>query len=154
MDNKESKLAKLFPDYFARFELPDGAHEEKIVVYRACKTGKCDDISFMPSFEENGCKYFDGDDPMDPGVYSLSTYEKPNDIKRFVKFTSEYGKPYKIAIGKTDPQYGLIQRTKERRKNAKSHIDWWLYRDSKPYNSFAIIEDFDGHLEEYKRKER
>lgn len=154
MNNKESKLEKFFPDYFARFELPAGAHAENIVVYRACKTGQCDCNSFLPSFEENGCVYLEGDDPKDPGVYSLSTYEKPNDIKRFVKLTSEYGKPYKIAVGETVPKYGLVQRTKERKKKAKSHVDWWLYRDAKPYNSFTIIEDFEAHLEEYKRKER
>lgn len=154
MDRTEEKLSKLFPDYFDKFDLPEGAHEEKIVVYRACKTGQCDSESFLPSFEENGCQYLEGDDPKDPSVYSLSTFEKPNDIKRFAKFTSEYGKPYKIAVGETNPQFGLVQRTKERKKKAKSHVDWWLYRDAKPYEAFTIIDDFEDYLEEYKGKEK
>lgn len=152
MDKEQRRLKKIFPDYFSRFELPEGAREENIVVYRACKTGNCDEESFKPSFEENGFQYFENDDPKDPGIYSLSTYEKPKHIKRYVKFTSEYGKPYKIAVGKTDPQYGLVQRTKERKKKANSHVDWWLYQDAKPYKSFVIIDDFEQYLETYKEE--
>ncbi len=29
-----------FPDYFRRFKLPDGAREELIKDYRACRSGK------------------------------------------------------------------------------------------------------------------
>lgn len=152
MNKDQERLKKIFPDYFSRFTLPDGAREEYIVVYRACKTGKCDTESFKPSFEEHGFEYFQNDDPEDPGIYSLSTYEKPNHIKRYVKLTSEYGKPYKIAVGETDPQYGLVQRTKERKRKANSHVDWWLYQDATPHEVFAIIDDFEKYLEEYKEE--
>ena len=47
------QIAKIFPDYFERFELPEGAREESIKVYRACRSGKCDKASFLPSYEEN-----------------------------------------------------------------------------------------------------
>ena len=34
----ESELKRIFPEYFSKFSLPEGAHEERILVYRACKT--------------------------------------------------------------------------------------------------------------------
>ena len=33
------QIAKIFPDYFDRFELPEGARSEAIKVYRACRVG-------------------------------------------------------------------------------------------------------------------
>lgn len=69
--------------------------------------------SFMPTFEEQGCVYLKDQDPRDPIIYSLSTVEKPRDIKRFVTLNSEYEKPHKIAVGITECRHGLIQRTKK-----------------------------------------
>lgn len=151
MDKGCKKLERIFPDYFDRFDLPDGAGEEVIEVYRACKTGYCDAVSFTPSFEEKNFKYLEGEDPTDPGLYSLSTYEKPKDVKRFAKMNSDFKVPYMIAIGKTDPQYGVVQRTRERDGQNKktSHVDWWLYVDAKPHEAFQIIPDFEQYLEEY-----
>lgn len=150
---KEETLKRLFPDYFAKFELPEGAKEENITVYRACKSWRCDKISFTPTFEEQGYKYLINQDPKDPSVYSLSTVEKPKDIKRFVTLNSEYGKPYKIAIGITDSKNGIVQRTKERIKIRKgSHVDWWLYKHAKPYESFEMIDNFECYYENYKKE--
>ena len=142
-------IEKIFPDYFDRFEMPEGAREESITVYRACKTGKCDEASFIPSFEENGYKVNPPSEEKDPGQYSLSTYEKPKDIKRFVKINSEYSVPYKIAIGQTVPEFGKIQRTRERTGGKSSHVDWWLYKDAKPHTVFELIEDFEEYLKNY-----
>lgn len=149
-----NKRLKKFPWYFRNFELPMEAREEAILVYRACKTQECDKESFTPTFEEQGCKYYEQDDPSDPSLYSLSTYEKPKDIKRFVTLNSEYKKPYKIAKGFTDPECGLVQRTRERNKKHKnSHVDWWLYIGARPYEKFQIIDDFQNYLENYGKKE-
>ena len=84
-----TSIDKIFPDYYERFVLPEGAHEESIQVYRACRSGKCDQDSFMTTFEENGFLVKDGADATDPSNYSLSTYEKPKDVKRFAKFNSK-----------------------------------------------------------------
>ena len=151
MDEKYEKVKRIFPDYFKLFTIPEGAKEEKIVVYRACKTGKCDNISFTPSFEEKGCVFLKGEDPKNPSLYSLSTYEKPKDVKRFAHMNSDFQVPYVIAKGVTEPQYGLVQRTKERDPLYKrsSHVDWWLYKDATPYEAFQIIEDFDEYLKKY-----
>ncbi len=154
MESQKTKerLKRIFPDYFKNFDLPEGAREESIQVYRACKSGKCDAVSFIPTFEEKGCIIDETDDITDPGLYSLSTYEKPNHIKRLASMNSDMQIPYKIAIGRTEPVYGLVQPTKERKAKAGSHVDWWLYRDATPYEVFELIPDFEKHLEEYKAK--
>lgn len=152
MDIYEKRLKALFSDCELRFEntpfkMPDGAKEERIHVFRACRSGKCDRDSFLPTFEQQGYEYRMGDDPEDPGLYSLSVYEKPKEIKRFIKHDSDMQVPYKIAQGFTEPEYGLIQRTKERKPKAKSHIDWWLFKDKEPSGEFSLIEDFEDFLE-------
>ena len=147
--NNLKRIEKIFPDYFQRFKLPDGAREERIKVYRACRSGKCDKDSFLPSFEENGYVINPFVDSSDPGQYSLSTFEKPKDVKRFAGVMSDMKIPYQIAIGKTDPRHGLVQRTKERTKKRTSHVDWWLYKDASPYEEFEMIVDFEKYFQNY-----
>ena len=150
-ENKIQKLKKIFPEYFSLFELPEGAHEEAIKVYRACRTGQCDKESFLPTYEERGFQYFEHDNPQDPGIYSLSTYENPKHIKRFAAMNSDFLVPYKIAVGYTEPEYGLVQRTSERKpqKRCGSHIDWWLYQNANPQEVFELIPDFEEYLDEF-----
>ncbi|MGP1594308.1 MAG: hypothetical protein ACTTH8_03575 [Treponema sp.] len=145
-------MKEVFPDYLDKFDLPKIARKESIKVYRACRSGKCDNESFLPSFEEKGCDENLLSDPKDPSEYSLSTYEKPKDIKRFASLTSDMKVPYRIAIGETKPQYGLVQRTKERKPGYKSsHVDWRLYKDATPYKAFKIIDNFEKYYENYKQ---
>lgn len=154
MHNTDSlkRIEKIFPDYFQRFQLPDGAREECIKVYRACRSGKCDKNSFLPSFEEKGYVWNPLADVTDPGQYSLSTYEKPTDVKRFAGVMSDMKVPYQIAIGETSPRHGLVQRTRERTKKRTSHVDWWLYKDALPYEEFEMIVDFEGYLQNYMKE--
>lgn len=147
--NALKRIEKIFPDYFQRFKLPDGAREEFIKVYRACRSGKCDKSSFLPSFEENGCTINPFVDSTDPGQYSLSTFEKPKDVKRFAGVISDMKVPYQIAVGETNPRHGLVQRTRERTKKRTSHVDWWLYKDASPYDEFEMIVDFEEYLQNY-----
>ena len=126
--------------------MPVGAHEENITVYRACKTGECDEESFKPSYEENGYNVYPFLPEDDPSQYSLSTFEKPKDVKRFAGVMSDINEPYKIAIGQTIPEFGLVQRTRERTGKKGSHVDWWLYKDAKPHTVFSLIDDFDEYL--------
>lgn len=151
MDDKNDvkRIEKIFPDYFQRFQLPKGAREESIKVYRACRSGRCDKASFLPSFEERGFVLDPMADPTDPGQYSLSTFEKPTDVKRFAGVMSDMQVPYTIALGQTDPRHGLAQRTRERTKKRTSHVDWWLYKDASPYDAFDMIQDFEQHLQNY-----
>lgn len=155
MRRDEETIRRLFPSYFELFDLPEGAREEKVQVYRACKTNECDNESFTPSYEEKGCIHLDGEDPKDPGLYSLSTYEKPKDVKRFAICNVDYKKPYKIAFGVTDESCGPAQRTRERVKRCRnSHVDWWLYESAKPYEYFDMIDDFEIYYEEYKKRNK
>lgn len=156
MDKRnEERVTRVFPEYFRNFTLPEGAHEERIKVYRACRTGECDRLSFLPTYEEKGCQLNETDDATDPSLYSLSSYENPKHVKRFAAMTSDLQVPYKIAEGYTDPQYGLVQRTKERMiKTRSSHVDWWLYQDAAPQNSFEMIPDFDFFLANYNLEKR
>ena len=150
--NTIKRIEKIFPDYFQRFKLPDGAREELIKVYRACRSGQCDKESFLPSFEENGCVINPLADSADPGQYSLSTFEKPKDVKRFAGVVSDMKIPYQIAVGETNPRHGLVQRTKERSKKRTSHVDWWLYKDASPHEEFEIILNFEEFFQNYMKE--
>ena len=68
---------------------------------------------------------------------------------------SEFGKPYQIAKGYTEPSCGPSQRTKERdNKRKNSHVDWWLYKKAKPYKYFYLIGNFEKYYEDYKNERR
>jgi len=154
MEKASERLKKLFSECESRFgdtpfRIPEGAHEERIHVFRACRSGKCEKESFLPTFEEQAFRYRDNDDVTDPGVYSLSVYEKPNHIKRFASHISDMNVPYRIAEGYTEPEYGLVQRTKERKAKSGSHVDWWLYPNKDPSVEFVMITDFDEFLDNY-----
>ena len=100
--NKE-QAEKKFPSYFSNFEMPEWAREQELEVYRACATGKIDNLSFLNTFEENGFQVEQGAADDDPQQYSLSSYTKLTHIKRFMTMDSRYGVPFKIAKGITNP---------------------------------------------------
>ena len=115
LESEQSKeiIKRIFPEYFNRFELPAGAHDEMIKVYRACRSGKCDKDSFLPSFEENGYVLNPLSDPRDPSEYSLSTYTKLSGVKRCMTMDSRFGVTFKIAQGITNPIHGICLETKK-----------------------------------------
>lgn len=149
----EEKLKKKFPSYFEAFVMPPQARDEEITVYRACRSRRLDKDSFLPTFEENNFKCLE-EKKEDPSTYSLSTYEKPRDVKRFVTMDSCYQKPFLIAKGITAPQCGPCLRTKEYKEKYKksSHVDWWLYEDAKPYLEFKLIPDFGNYMKDIKKR--
>lgn len=135
-----------FPSYFEHFQIPEWAREQELEVYRACATGKADRESFLNSYEENGFQISKGGEDNDPQEYSLSTYRKYRDVKRFMAMDSRFGVPFVIAKGITNPIHGICLETKEWKKNLGlrykgSHVDWWLYIDAKPYVEFEVIEN-------------
>lgn len=151
---ENDRLERMFPDYFKLYNVPPSAAREEIIeVYRACRTNKLDRDSFLSTYEEHGCKFLDEEEKKDPGTFSMSVYEKPKDVKRFAITNSEIRKPYKIARGNTYPQYGKVLRTKDYKAGYRrsSHVDWWLYKDARPYEAFEMIEDFARYLEERKK---
>lgn len=142
----KEKIAKKFPSYFENFEMPEWAREQELLVYRACATGKVDKLSFLNSYEENGFQISAGGNPDDPQEYSLSTYTRFKDVKRFMKLDSRFGVPFVIAKGITKPIHGISLATKEWKtklgiKYKGSHVDWWLYEDSEPWNEFEEVKE-------------
>lgn len=141
--NKE-QARKKFPSYFSNFDMPSLAREQRLEVYRACPTGKVDEKSFLNSYEENGRQISVNGDIADPQEYSLSSYTKFRDVKRFMTMDSRFGVPFVIAKGITEPIHGVCLETKEWKKSMGirykgSHVDWWLYANAKPYEAFEVI---------------
>lgn len=140
------ELRKAFPAYFSCFTMPDDAAEQELTVYRACRTRKIEKESFLNTYEENGFQVPFGKQADDPQVYSMSTYEKLKDIKRFVCIDSRYVPPLLLAKGITDPKCGISCRTAKWRKGAKgSHVDWWLYEGAEPWKCFREV-NYDEEL--------
>lgn len=142
MDREQAK--RKFPSYFANFEIPEWAREQELEVFRACATGKVDKKSFLNTFEENGFKNSAGSTADDPQEYSLSSYTRYKDVKRFMTLDSRFGVPYKIAKGITNPVHGICLETKEWKKKLGikyrgSHVDWWLYENAEPWKEFEEV---------------
>ena len=140
------RIEKVFPSYFKKFTLPPWAREQELHVYRACATGSVDRESFLNTYEENGFRVLLGADESDPSQYSLSTYTKYKDVKRFAKLTSRFHVPFVIAEGKTNPDFGVCLETKEWKaqvgeRSRTSHVDYWLYKDAAPWEDFTLVED-------------
>ena len=141
--NRE-QAEKKFPSYFENFTMPEWAREQELEVYRACATGKVDRESFLNSYEENGFHISLDGDESDPQEYSLSTYIKFRDVKRFMTMDSRYGVAFVIAKGITKPIHGICLETKEWKKKQGqkykgSHVDWWLYEDAEPWIEFKEV---------------
>lgn len=141
-DHEQAK--KKFPSYFENFEMPKWARKQELEVYRACATGKADEQSFLNSYEENGFQISAGGEIDNPQEYSLSVYLKFRDVKRFMAMDSRFGVPFVIAKGITKPVHGICLETKEWKRNLGikykgSHVDWWLYKNAKPYREFEVM---------------
>ena len=141
-DNSKVKK-KRFPNYFSKFEIPEWARPQIIKVFRACATGSIDRESFLNSYEENNFEVLAGVEETNPSMYSLSTYKKFKDVRRYMTTTSKYKKPYLIAVGNTNPKYGVCLETKEWKKmngekSKSSHVDYWLYEDAEPWLDFQM----------------
>lgn len=135
MDRERAE--RIFPTYFKSIELPPEAISQEIAVYRACPTRKIERASFLNTYEENGFCVPPDMDASDPQQYSLSTYSKLKDIRRFVVIDSRYQPPWLLAKGHTTCEGGLSCRTKDWKKGYRgSHVDWWLYEGAEPWVNF------------------
>lgn len=135
-----------FPSYFKNFTLPECAAEQLIYVYRACATRKIEQASFLNTYEENSFAITVDKEADDPQEYSLSTYERLRDVRRFVAVTAKFSPPLLLAKGATHPSCGVSCRTKEWKTRYKgSHVDWWLYKDSRPWEHFEEV-DYEEEL--------
>jgi len=139
----KAQAKKVFPAYYDNFKMPPEAKEQELTVYRACETRKLERESFLDSYEANGFQVPANFEPTDPIVYSMSTYLKLRDVKRFVVTNSKHQPPFALAKGITDPIHGICCETrqwKEGYPNSSSHVDFWLYKDAEPWRSFALVD--------------
>lgn len=135
------EILRKFPKDFPVDLLPEGAKEENIIVYRICRTGKVEEASFLPTYLDELSQTKENEDVApEIGYYSMSTYEKPRDARRRLKFFR--GKqPCAIAAkGVTNSGCGLVQRSRERGAAKDSHVDWWLYKGARPYAYFYEVD--------------
>ena len=139
------ELYEKYPPGFPVEDLPEGAREERITEYRVCRSGRVEPSSFLPTYlDELAMTKENAEAEYDIGHYSLSTFFKENEAKRALKFFRGKQPNAILAIGCTEPSCGLCQRTKERKKGARSHVDWWLYQDAKPHILFQEISQEGG----------
>ena len=138
---ERSEILKKFPSAFPIDKLPEGAKEENISVYRVCETGKIEAASFLPTYLDVLAHTKENEGDEDIGHYSLSVYEKRQDIKKRYKCLKMRRSP-KAVVGKgtTDCSCGVVQRSKERTGQKDSHIDWWIYEGAEPHKYFEEID--------------
>lgn len=162
------EIKKCFPDYQDRFTRPPQAVEQELVVYRACPTRKVERDSFLDSFEENNFEPDSSAPENYPSSYALSTYIKLTGVKRFVIADSKFQPPWALAKGKivgccgpcclssewaanwwaewskgkTDEEiarYPSARKFINKKKDSSLHVDWWLYKDARPWEHFEEI---------------
>lgn len=144
--NRFDEIKNKFPNYIPINLLEnelDNIKETEMEVYRVCKYGYIDK-SFITTYEEDLLETnnnIDKHDKNDIGTYSMSCYQKQKDARRifnmFKKF-DEYKDTICMSKGITKNEIGIISATKNRTKKKDSHIDFWLYKDTKPIKYFSI----------------
>lgn len=145
----------VFPEYYteeAINKILSNGKEERIEVYRVGKYGKDKTIAFLNYYEEVilGYKFVrpqKRESTLEKYIHdidslSVSCYYLLEDIEYYYNITLKETHPERILLkGITSEQYGLAQKSKERKpKVVDSHTDWWLFKGSTPWNVFEEVE--------------
>lgn len=140
--NRDELKAK-FPSYFPIDELPEGAKEQELKVYRVCKWGKIEHRAFLTTYEEKlylNCDLKGMELEPDLDDCSMSCYEALKDAQRRLDYFTEKEPASILSQGVTEGAYGLSQQTRQRKKvRLKSHVDWWLYKDVDVHYDFSEV---------------
>ena len=56
-----------------------------------------------------------------------------------MKFFTKKNPQAILAYGNIKKETGLSQKTSERKPKQKSHVDWWIYKDSIIYSDFKKV---------------
>lgn len=144
----------VFPEYYtveAINEILTNGKEDHIEVYRVGKYGKDKEIAFFNYYEEVilGYKFVKPQKreaaleryAKDIDSLSISCYHSYDDIDYYYNITLKETNPERILLkGITSKEYGLAQRTAERKpKVTNSHTDWWLFKGSTPWVVFEEV---------------
>lgn len=138
-------VEKKFPSFFPENIIPEDAEYREEKVYRICRWGKIDKDAFISTYEE----YIRGNiqnkdlDLSDPGTYSTSTFFNKRDARGILKCITRYKPAAIVALGKTNPEYGPIQVTKNRTGQKNSHVDWWLFEQADPSDEFEEVDVYE-----------
>ena len=76
----------------------------------------------------------------DVGSYGMSCFYKKKDAKNMLALFTKRNPRAIASKGITACECGPIQRTNERKKTSKSHVDWWLYEGAKPHLFFEKVD--------------
>lgn len=138
---KTEEFKKEFPPGFPVDSLPSGAKEQRIEVFRICRTGKVESDSFLPSYlDELSQTKEHFNEAFDIGHYSLSTFWKLKEAEKKLRFFRGHQPCAILAKGVTEPVCGVCQKTRERTGKKSSHVDWWLYVDACPHIYFKEVQ--------------
>ena len=136
------KYPECFPENFETDILPKDAKKENKSVYRVIKFGTIDRNGFIGTYEEIQRGLIPPKKRMnldDPGLYSTSCNMKYSEAEYALNmFMRHYPKPF-IAKGETEGSCGPCQLTSEREKRSDTHVDWWIYEESKPEMYFNEV---------------
>lgn len=143
------KFPDCFPENFESEILPRDAKCVKRHVYRIIKSGMINKSAFMSTFEE----IKEGLIPppkrlnlSNPSTYSTSCSLTYDDLTYWLDVFMRKGNPKAfIAEGETDEICGPNQITSDRdsSNSNKNHVDWWIYADSNPQDSFQEVLQYD-----------
>ena len=142
----------IFPDYFSenavKVILSEGK-KDNLHIFRVGKYGRDKTTAFLNYYEEilSGLKTV-----RNPQKYlekcknnidqlSVSCYYDINDLQYYFEVTLKDNYPERVLLeGMSNSQYGLIQKTAERKKDVKnSHVDWWLFKGATPWLDFNEV---------------
>lgn len=152
----DNEFPELFPEDFKENILPVDAKPEELTVYRLALNGVINTEAFLSTYEyciinkkmtlrdinkEYGLS--------NPSTYSTSCYEKYKDVKNACKCLKKHYPPIITITGTTTLSSGVLQRTKERTGEGKSHVDWWIYKNQDVSGNFeeCVEEDVDERSE-------
>lgn len=104
------------------------AVEQDIDAYRFCENKKVSSSDFMSYYEigRHG-------DKNDSSYYSVSLCANLNTVRK-LSIMPNFKEMF-IAKGKITGEYGP-----SRINNRNTHIDWWLYENSRPWYKFSVID--------------
>ena len=146
----EEKVKKEFPDCFpsnfTKDILPQNLPDLQLEVFRVCTTGEICKETFLSTYE-SVClglipKRWNWDKAIrKPITYSVSVGDSLEDMVNTLKCLTDYHPKAFIIQGMASSELGPLQKTVDREPafKHKSHIDWWLYKDSDPSPMFVKV---------------
>lgn len=145
-EKSENRFPDCFPSNFQEDILPKNLKPLHVHVFRICKYGSINKQAFLSTFEEVKLGLrppgFRWEKQLnDPGTYSTSCNTDLQEILGVLDHLQGYHPQAILCQGDATSDLGPLQLTSERIKRPTNHVDWWLYKDSDPSQSFAEVSE-------------